>query len=100
MIRNIIPVGIVGILISCSPGTPKYEETDKSKNAVEAITDPTKGIGQVKTVTLANPLDQERVKRGLSIYEMKCSACHRLDDQRVVGPGWKELGSGRAGVLR
>ena len=22
---------------------------------------------------------------------MKCSACHRTDDQRVVGPGWKDV---------
>lgn len=47
-----------------------------------------KGIGEVKNVTLNNPLDEERVKRGLSIYEMKCQACHRLDDKRVVGPGF------------
>jgi cytochrome c551/c552 len=22
---------------------------------------------------------------------MKCSACHKLTDQRVVGPGWKDI---------
>ena len=45
--------------------------------------------GQVKNVTLHTPLEQERIVRGKAIYEMKCSACHRLDDKRVVGPGWK-----------
>ena len=29
------------------------------------------------------------VEKGEAIYEMKCSACHKLTDQRVVGPGWK-----------
>lgn len=47
-----------------------------------------KGLGEVKAVTLSTPLDQDRVKRGQDIYEMKCSACHMLTDQRLVGPGW------------
>jgi len=42
----------------------------------------------VKNVTLKSPLEKERIDRGLAIYEMKCQACHKLDDQRVVGPGW------------
>jgi cytochrome c len=28
------------------------------------------------------------VKRGEGIYQMKCAACHKLTDKRVVGPGW------------
>lgn len=47
-----------------------------------------RGIGEVKTVNLSTPLEQDRVKRGQDIYDMKCSACHQLTDVRVVGPGW------------
>jgi len=43
----------------------------------------------IKHVELTNPLDQEMVKEGLSISEMKCTACHNLDENRLVGPGWK-----------
>lgn len=50
-----------------------------------------KGIGEVKAVELKTPLEAERVNRGKSIYDMKCQACHRLDDKRVVGPGWKDV---------
>lgn len=50
-----------------------------------------KGIGEVKFVELKTPLEAERVSRGKAIYDMKCSACHKLDDKRVVGPGWKEI---------
>ena len=58
------------------------------KSAVEdVINDPTKGLGAVKNVTLHSPLEQERVERGLAIYEMKCSACHKLDDKRVENAG-------------
>ncbi len=86
---------MVLLLVYCTPEKPKFEESGSkntpSKSAVEEVVDPSKGIGPVKHVTLSNPLDQERVKRGKDIYEMKCEACHRLDDQRIVGPGWKDI---------
>ena len=50
-----------------------------------------KGVGEVKFVELKTPLETERVSRGKAIYDMKCAACHKLDDKRVVGPGWKEI---------
>lgn len=81
----------IALLASCAPEKAKTEEATPEKSAVEAVIDPTKGIGQIKNVLLESPLDQERVKRGLAIYEMKCSACHKLTDQRVVGPGWKDI---------
>jgi len=94
--KKTLIVLLVGFMIGCTPDKPKtegesYEDIHGTpeKNAVAEVTDPTKGIGQVKTVTLNTPLEQERIGRGKAIYEMKCQACHRLDDQRVVGPGWK-----------
>ena len=43
---------------------------------------------EIKSVELTNPLNQEWVAKGKATYEMKCLACHRLDETRVVGPGW------------
>ncbi len=81
---------------SCAPDKPKnveeYPSQDNTKSAVEAVlTDPTKGIGAVKNVTLHSPIEKDRVARGLAIYEMKCLACHKLTDLRLVGPGWKDV---------
>lgn len=42
-------------------------------------------------ITLSNPLNAEWITSGKSIYEMKCQACHRLNEERVVGPGWKDV---------
>lgn len=67
-------------------GYSGYGTPEASKNV-----DDGKGLGQIKEVTLNTPLEQERVIRGKAIYEMKCSACHKLDDQRIVGPGWKDV---------
>jgi mono/diheme cytochrome c family protein len=91
-----------GILVACGPDKAKqpsdesednYENIhgDEAGSGATAKTDDGKGVGEVKEVTLSNPLEQERLGRGKAIYEMKCQACHRLDDQRVVGPGWKDV---------
>lgn len=42
-------------------------------------------------IVLTNPLNTEWVNNGKAIYELKCLACHRLTDERVVGPGWKDV---------
>ncbi len=97
--KKLIFLLVGGCLVACAPDKPQnteeYADTsdpDAGKNAVtQAMTDPTKGIGAIKTVTLKTPLEQDRVGRGQSIYEMKCSACHKLDEQRVVGPGWQGI---------
>jgi hypothetical protein len=40
-------------------------------------------------VELTTPLNQEWVTNGKGIYDMKCQGCHKLTDERIVGPGWK-----------
>ena len=50
-----------------------------------------KGIGEVRHVVLNDPLDADMVHTGKGIYELKCAACHKLSDMRVVGPGWKGI---------
>ena len=83
---------ITALFAACAPDKPSDNQDGKtgpnSENPVASNANPAKGIGQVQNVTLNTPLEQDRVKRGLAIYEMKCSACHKLTDQRVVGPGW------------
>jgi mono/diheme cytochrome c family protein len=84
------------LFLACSPGKPKEDATAKQNdNPVAEVVDPTKGIGQIKNVTLHTPLELDRVNRGKSIYDMKCSACHKLTDQRVVGPGWLGVSKAR-----
>ena len=93
--KKIILFIVAGALAACAPDRPKEQNTEahgnESKNAVAEHSNPAKGIGQVTHVTLNTPLEQERIPRGKAIYDMKCSACHKLTDQRVVGPGWKDV---------
>jgi len=48
-----------------------------------------KGIGRFKNVQLTHPLDQGMVGKGQAIFEAKCFSCHKLTDEKLVGPGWK-----------
>lgn len=42
-------------------------------------------------VQLTTPLRQQWVSQGQSIYEVKCQPCHKLSDEKLIGPGWKGL---------
>src|SRR5690554_5532746 len=42
-------------------------------------------------ITLSNPLNAEWVSAGKATYELKCQSCHRLTDEKLVGPGWKNV---------
>lgn len=50
-----------------------------------------KGIGPHQNVQLTNPLDQGMIATGKSVYEVKCASCHKLTDEKLVGPGWKDV---------
>ena len=47
-----------------------------------------KGVGPVKEVNIAG-LDAGLATQGKALFEAKCSACHQVSDQKVVGPGLK-----------
>jgi hypothetical protein len=92
--KKLFPFIILLIMVSCGNEKPKEDKTKDAYDDYEMADAPKhenngKGIGQIKEVTLNTPLEQERIPRGQAIYEMKCSACHRLTEERLVGPGWK-----------
>ncbi|MEO5908132.1 MAG: c-type cytochrome, partial [Ginsengibacter sp.] len=51
--------------------------------------DPNRGEGKFHDVKLGDKLDPHEAAEGDKIYELKCSSCHKLTDERLVGPGWK-----------
>lgn len=71
------------------------ESMFKTKTESDQMISEGRGIGEIKTVEMTTPLDQERIKRGKAIYDMKCSACHKLTDERLVGPGWQGVTKNR-----
>jgi hypothetical protein len=49
-------------------------------------------------VVITHPLNPQWVSAGKSIYEVKCQACHKLTEEKLVGPGWKDVTKKRTPV--
>lgn len=88
----LVLAGIIGFA-SCN----NEEKTDTNNTNTTTNTTPDTSSTQevhgteVKPgeITYQNPLNAEWVANGKSIYELKCASCHKLTDERLVGPGWK-----------
>jgi hypothetical protein len=75
--------------LSCSEGVQK---DSKATDVQELTNDKPEVHGtEIKEseITLGNPLDKSMVTAGKATYEMKCQSCHRLTEEKLVGPGWK-----------
>lgn len=69
-------------------GDKTEETTETTTTDANEGTDP-RGIGKFTNVELTHPLDENMVAQGKTVYEVKCASCHKLTDERLVGPGWK-----------
>ncbi|WP_230392322.1 cytochrome c [Pontibacter sp. FD36] len=80
------------VFYSCSSDNTTTTETKQESGLAHQapaapVEDDGKGIGPVKSVEVGADIDQALASEGQSIFEGKCSACHQLSDQKVVGPG-------------
>lgn len=95
MNRKFIIISLsVSTLFFASCGAPSKPATSKDSGEmkVEDISsyDPKRGEGKhnESNVTLG-ALDVAKANKGQSIAETKCMSCHKLTEERLVGPGWK-----------
>lgn len=87
------------LLYACGPSNGDTE-TDSGAAAppaapVTADIDPaaksdSKGIGRFTDVKLG-AIDAAMAEKGEAVFKAKCSACHKMTDQKIVGPGLKEI---------
>lgn len=81
-------VAAILIFISCNDGEKAPEENAQDTAQQAEVHGPEVKTGEIE---LKNPLNHDWVIAGQGIYELKCQACHKLNDERVVGPGWKDV---------
>jgi cytochrome c5 len=82
------------IFAACSGGDNAESKSGTSTESTEtgAASEAGESHGnEVKPgdVQLTTPLNAAWVTSGKAIYDLKCQSCHKLSDERVVGPGWK-----------
>ena len=73
-----------GVQTEASPSTGNY--------------DPNRGEGKFSSenLTLDAALNASMADAGEKIANVKCTSCHKLTDEKLVGPGWKGVTSRRA----
>ena len=102
-LRHVLMLLTVAFIISCGGEEKKPATTTKAKkaavkkapeNATQTKTTSTnddmidlnnKGIGPVKSVTLAATIDQAMADNGQQIFKNKCSSCHKIN-KKFIGP--------------
>jgi len=95
--KKLVFLGIVALTIVACGGN-----ADEKKDAAPAATadqketaganpsyDPKRGEGKFSNVQISPALDASKAEAGNKIYTVKCSACHKTTDEKLVGPGWK-----------
>lgn len=84
------------LMTSCGGGSNESQGTytPPSAQTTEKQADP-KGVGEIRSVDLGESIDEAMASKGKAIVDMKCTACHQLNDKRVVGPGFQGVTSRR-----
>lgn len=96
----IFSILFMALFIACGSGEEKKDDSLKLKNyqtsgtntskngnvvASKKIDLVNKGIGPIKSVDMADNIDQTMVERGANAFKQKCTACHRID-KKFIGP--------------
>lgn len=90
-----IVIAFVGFIASCG-GNNKDTDENAAESAETTTTesstknpsyDPNRGEGKFTSVE-TGPLDAAKAELGNQVFQVKCSSCHKLTDERLVGPGW------------
>lgn len=78
-------------LFSCGENNaaPAAEAAEPSAAATEAPAASEEKL--FEEVSVPASLDASLAEKGKTIYEMKCQSCHKLTDEKLVGPGWKGI---------
>lgn len=85
--------GAIFFAFACNSNSSKGNESTSSDSSTASTatnegSNP-KGIGTHQNVQLTHPLDEKMVAEGQNIYNLKCGSCHKLTNEKLVGPGWK-----------
>ncbi len=96
----LVSVLISIILISCGSNkenTSQETSSPSQKSLSDSNLSPweiTHGIGPVKTRITLGEIDKSLAVKGEKIFEMKCTACHKMDE-RYVGPPIRHITQNR-----
>jgi hypothetical protein len=81
--------------IAACAGSGDGNNTDTTSDATTQTTedgnpsyDPNRGEGKFTNVEVSPNLNAEMAEKGEKVADLKCTSCHKMTDERLVGPGW------------
>ena len=76
-----------------SSETTTTVEEPKDNTSTPETYDPKRGEGKYNAgnVAIGASLDKEMATYGEAVSGTKCLSCHKLTDEKLVGPGWKGI---------
>lgn len=78
------------VLYSCGGESQKSSAETKTEARNPESYDPNRGEGKFSAENvIVGPLDATMASAGEAIASTKCTSCHKLTDEKLVGPGWK-----------
>ena len=91
MKKTIVILGMTMFVAACN--SSDYQTAPNASDTKKAATDnpsydPDRGEGKFTHVDISPTLDVAKADAGNKIYSVKCGACHKLTDEKLVGPGW------------
>lgn len=91
---------ILAVTISCNNSSTKSSDSSSSESTSMSINDydPNRGEGRFTEVDIPATLDEEMANKGEAIFNVKCGSCHKLSDEKLVGPGFKGVTERRTAV--
>ena len=90
---------MIAVLSACG-GSDQNKQNENASDATVAETatangnpsyDPNRGEGKFTTVEVGEKLDVALAADGKKAFDIKCSSCHKLSEEKLVGPGWKDV---------
>ena len=79
------------LIYSCGGGTGSENKDNSSAGTTSTANpdyDPNRGVGRFTTVDVGDHLDAAMAAEGKKVFDVKCSSCHKLTNEKLVGPGW------------
>lgn len=92
-------ITIAAMFSSCGGGETKTTETPTTQEPAQSMVadptayDPKRGEGKftAESLALTDKLDEAKAKMGEDVSGVKCTSCHKMTDEKLVGPGWKDV---------
>lgn len=100
MKRTLTLLAAIAIITACGSGENNQADDTTAANTVPSTEDydPNRGLGPHNDYVYSDSPDATLVAEGEKIAGSKCKSCHKMTDERLVGPGWKGVTERRTGA--